>query len=157
MNRPLLQQSAPPDLLVDTTHALDSADMRAYREQVGQYPFAPDAIRSNLVSAWKAGVILVTGTDAGSPLVLHGPTIQRELELWVQAGIPNQVALQAATWNAARLLRAENRIGAVRKGMEATLVIVDGNPLTDIRAMSAITSVILKGERVSRSTLFEEE
>jgi imidazolonepropionase-like amidohydrolase len=102
-------------------------------------------------------VTLVTGSDAGSPLVLHGPTLQRELELWVEAGVPNGVALQAATWNAARLLRADRRFGAIRAGMEATLVIVDGNPLTDIRAMSAITSVILKGERVSRSTLFEEE
>jgi imidazolonepropionase-like amidohydrolase len=75
----------------------------------------------------------------------------------VQAGIPNEVALQAATWNAAKLLRAETRFGAIHKGLEATLVIVDGNPLVDIRALSAITSVILKGERIARSSLFEEE
>jgi imidazolonepropionase-like amidohydrolase len=41
--------------------------------------------------------------------------------------------------------------------MEATLVMVDGNPLADIHALSSISSVILKGERVSRSGLFEDE
>ena len=100
---------------------------------------------------------LAVGSSAGSPLVFHGPTVQRELELWVEAGIPNDVALQAATWNAAKLLRADQKFGAIRKGLEATLVIVEGNPLTDIHALSTISSVILKGERVSRSTLFEEE
>jgi imidazolonepropionase-like amidohydrolase/ABC-type multidrug transport system permease subunit len=157
MNRPLLQQAAPAELLSDTRKAIDAADMRAYREQVGKYPFAGPDIRSNLLRAWKAGVMLVAGSDAGSPLVLHGPTVQRELELWVQAGIPNEVALRAATWNAAKLLRAQDRLGAIRKGMDATLLIVDGNPLNDIRALSSIASVIFKGERVARSTLFDEE
>jgi imidazolonepropionase-like amidohydrolase/ABC-type multidrug transport system permease subunit len=157
MSRPLLLQAAPQELLADTRKLIDSPEMVKYRAQVAQYPFSPQDIQANLVRAWKAGVMLVTGSDAGTLLVMHGPTVQRELELWVQAGVPNDVALQAATWNAARVLGAENRFGAIRKGLEATLVIVDGNPLTDIRAMSSVTSVILKGERVSRSALFEED
>ena len=55
---------------------------------------------------------LVTGSDAGNMLVFHGPTVHRELQLWVEAGIPPAVALQAATLNAARLLRAAQRIGS---------------------------------------------
>ena len=157
INRPLAEQSGPAELLADTRKLINTPDMLKYREEVGQYPFAAAEIKSNLVRMWKAGVMLVTGSDAGSPLVIHGPTVQRELELWVAAGIPNDVALQAATWNAAKLLRAEHRFGAIHKGMEATLVIVEGNPLTDIHAMSSITSVILKGERVSRSSLFDED
>jgi imidazolonepropionase-like amidohydrolase len=136
---------------------IDSAEMLKYRELVRQYPFSLDMAKTNLLHAWKAGVLLVAGSDGGSMLVLHGPTVQRELELWVQAGVPAEVALQSATWNAARMLHAENRFGAIRKGLDATLVIVDGNPLTDMHALSSITSVILKGERVARSTLFEEE
>ena len=154
LNRPLVLQTAPPELLSAIRKAMASPDFLKPREGLRG---SLNTAESNLLHAWQAGVTLVTGSDAGSPLVLHGPTLQRELELWVDAGIPNGVALQAATWNAARLLRADRRFGAIRAGMEATLVIVDGNPLTDIRAMSAITSVILKGERVSRSTLFEEE
>jgi imidazolonepropionase-like amidohydrolase len=157
LNRPLVQQSSPPKLLASTRKLIDSPENLKIRERVAQYPIGREFGKSNLLRAWQAGVMLVTGSDAGNPLVLHGPTVQRELELWVEAGIPNDVALQAATWNAAKLLRADNRFGAIRKGLEATLVIVDGNPLTDIRAISSITSVILKGERVGRSTLLEED
>ena len=99
----------------------------------------------------------MTGSDGGSPLVIHGPTLQRELDLWVQAGIPNEVALRAATSNAAKALGADSHFGSLRKGLDATMIIVDGNPLTEIRAMSSVTSVILKGERVARSSLFEED
>ncbi len=112
---------------------------------------------SNLLKAWHAGVMLVTGSDSGNFFVLHGPTVQHEIELWVSAGIPPEVALQAATLNAAKLLRAESRIGTVEEGKEATLLVVDGNPLQDVRALSAISFVLMKGERVSRTELFKQE
>lgn len=70
-----------------------------------------------MLRAYKAGVLLVTGSDPGNMLALHGPTVHRELQLWVQAGIPPQAALHAATYNAAKLLRADKRIGLIRKGM----------------------------------------
>ena len=88
---------------------------------------------------------------------MHGPTVQHEIELWVAAGIPVDVALQAATSNAAKLLRADNRIGTLEKGKEASLVVVDGNPLQDVRALSSISVVMMKGERVVRSELFEQK
>ena len=66
-------------------------------------------------------------------LVFHGPTVHRELQLWVEAGIPPAVALQAATLNAARLLRADARIGLVVKGHDANLLVVDGDPLATSR------------------------
>jgi imidazolonepropionase-like amidohydrolase len=98
----------------------------------------------------------VTGSDAGNFLVIHGPTVQHELQLWVQAGIPANVALQAATLNAARLLRADKHIGAVREGNDADLLIVDGNPLDDILATERISMVVFKGERIDRAELFEQ-
>jgi imidazolonepropionase-like amidohydrolase len=110
----------------------------------------------NLKRTYESGVTLVTGSDAGNLLVFHGPTIQRELQLWVAAGIPPGVALQAATWNAARLLRADSRLGLVAKGHDADLLIVDGNPLTDITATERISLVVFKGERVRRAALFTE-
>ncbi|MGZ4985209.1 MAG: amidohydrolase family protein, partial [Chthoniobacterales bacterium] len=105
----------------------------------------------------QAGVTLVTGSDAGNPLVLHGPTVQHELELWVAAGIPPEVALQAATLNGAKLLHAEQRIGTIEEGKEATLLLVDGNPLQDIHALSAISLVLMKGERVGRNDLLQQK
>jgi imidazolonepropionase-like amidohydrolase/ABC-type multidrug transport system permease subunit len=157
LNRPLVLQAAPPDLLAGTRKIIGSAETAKFRQKLGRYPMSLDLAKVNLVRAWKSGVMLVTGTDAGNNLVIHGPTIQHELDLWVQAGIPNEVALTAATRNAAHLLRADHRLGSIRKGLDATLLMVEGNPLADIRAVSSISAVILKGERVGRSGLFEED
>ena len=112
--------------------------------------------KQNLGAAYRAGVTLVAGTDSGNALLVHGPGIHREVQLWVEAGVPAAAALQAATYNAAKLLRADGRIGLVRKGYEASLLLVDGNPLQDISATERISSVFFKGERVNRQRLFEQ-
>jgi len=79
------------------------------------------------------------------------------MELWVRAGIAPAVALQAATLNAARLLRADNRVGSIRAGNDADLLVVDGNPLEDITATERISMVVFKGERVDRTGLFDQQ
>ena len=72
-------------------------------------------------------------------------TIRPASKLWV-----------AATWNGARLLRADSRIGLVVKGHDANLLVVDGNPLADIAATERISMVVFKGERIRRAALFTE-
>jgi imidazolonepropionase-like amidohydrolase len=90
-------------------------------------------------------------------LVIHGPTVQHEMELWVKAGIPASAALQAATYNAAKVLRADNRIGSIQRGRDATLVVLDGDPLQDISNTERISSVMFRGEQVDRSELFGQQ
>ena len=102
--------------------------------------------------------MLVTGSDAGNFLVMHGPTVQHEIELWVAAGIPTDVALQAATFNSRETCCAPTIASAQsRKERKRALLIVDGNPLQDVHALSSISSVFFKGERVVRSELFEQK
>jgi len=151
LERPLVLQVGPTSL-IDATRKL-------IQEQAAHpgKPFDTAKARQNLLAAWRDGVILVTGTDSGNPGLLHGPAIHRELQLWVEAGIPAGVALQAATYNAARLLRATDRIGLIEKGRDATLLIVDGDPLKDIHRTESIQQVIFRGERVDRSDLFNDE
>jgi len=156
LKRSLVQQVTPKDLLSGTEKAATSDQFKGLREGLNHYPMSMEIGGRNLLKAWHAGVLLVTGSDAGNFLVLHGPTVQHEIELWVAAGIPVEVALQAATYNAAKLLRADSRTGTIEKGKEATLLIVDGNPLQDVRALSSISAVFMKGERVIRSELFEQ-
>jgi imidazolonepropionase-like amidohydrolase/ABC-type multidrug transport system permease subunit len=156
LKRSLVQQVGPPELLHGTEEALGSADTEPMRKALAQYPIDMAIASDNLKRAHAHGVLLVTGSDAGNILVIHGPTVQHELELWVQAGIPPAVALQAATWNAARLLRAESRIGSVRPGNDADLLVVDGNPLEDITATERISMVVFKGERIDRTELFNQ-
>jgi imidazolonepropionase-like amidohydrolase len=156
LKRSLVQQVTAQDLLSGTEKAAVSDQFKGLREGLSRYPMSMDIGGRNLIKAWHAGVMLVTGSDAGNFLVLHGPTVQHEIELWVVAGIPIDVALQAATSNAAKLLRADSRIGTIEKSKEATLLIVDGNPLQEVRALSSISTVFLKGERVNRSELLEQ-
>ncbi len=157
LKRPLVQQVTPKELLSGTDHAASSPQMAGMRERIGKYPMSLAQGKQNLMHAWKAGVTLVTGSDAGNFLVMHGPTVQHEIELWSEAGIPIPVALQAATMNGAKLLNASDRLGTIEKGKDATLLIVDGNPLQDVRALSAISVVYLKGERVGRSSLLQQD
>jgi len=156
LKRSLVQQVGPPELLRGTEEALGSAETEAMRKSLLQYPIDMAIATDNLKRAHAHGVLLVTGSDAGNFLVIHGPTVQHELQLWVRAGIPPAVALQAATLNAARLLKADNRIGSIRPGNDANLLVVDGNPLEDITATERISLVVFKGERIDRSELFDQ-
>jgi imidazolonepropionase-like amidohydrolase len=157
LERSLVVQTAPPDLIEGTKKMVASPALDSYRAAYAGYPVHLDISEKNLLAAQQAGVMLVTGTDSGNPLVFHGPAIHRELQLWVEAGVPAAAALQAATYNAAKLLRADGRMGLIRQGYEATLLLVDGNPLQDISATERISEVLLKGEPINRSKLFERK
>lgn len=157
LDRSLVQQVAPAKLIQQTKHMLStSSQFDEMRAAFKGHPMTLEFSNRNLLAAFHAGVMLVTGTDSGNPQMIHGPGIHRELQLWAAAGIPPAAALQAATSNAARLLRADNRIGYIKKGYEANLLLVDGNPLQDISATERISSVFFKGEDISRSKLFDQ-
>jgi hypothetical protein len=157
LDRSLVQQVIPRPWLAQVRDGMNSARAQTERETLRAHLVPLDLAKQNLAAAYRAGVTLVAGTDAGSPLVVHGPGVHRELQLWVEAGIPPAAALQGATYNAARLLRAGQRIGLIRKGYDASLLLVDGNPLQDISATERISTVFFKGERVNRPELFEQK
>ncbi|HZQ54653.1 MAG TPA: ABC transporter permease [Bryobacteraceae bacterium] len=151
LNRSLLQQAAPAGLLKSTRVFLE----RQKRTTPNLLPL--ERAKQNLLAACKAGLLLVTGSGAGSMLVIHGPTVQNEMELWVKAGIPPAVALKAATFNAATALHADNRIGLIREGHDATLILLDGDPLQDIANTEHIYLVMFRGERINRPDLFNQD
>ena len=154
LRRSLVQQAVSQKLLTGTSSMIKTGTY-ANAERAGGIDGAIRIAQDNLRRAWKAGVPLVTGSDAGNMLVFHGPTVHRELQLWVEAGLPPAVALQAATLNAAKLLRADGRIGLVAPDHDANLLVVDGDPTRDISATERISMVVLKGERVRRVDLFD--
>ncbi len=153
LNRTMVQQVGPADLLASTRAMLQKQKPQP-AEKFKDFLERPN---ENLIAAYKAGVLLIAGSDAGNMLIIHGPTVQHELELWVKAGIPPAVALEAATFNAAKVLRAEDRIGSIQKGRDATLVLLEGDPLQDISNTERISQVMFRGERINRSELFHQE
>ena len=156
LDNSLVQQAVSANILKATREFVLSGKA-ADAAKAAIFAKAFEQSRDNLRRAWKAGVPLVMGTDSGNPLVFPGPSMHHELQLWVQAGIPAAMALQAATGNGAALLRAASRIGGIRKGMDADLLLVDGNPLQDIGATERISLVVFKGERLDRPALFEQK
>jgi imidazolonepropionase-like amidohydrolase/ABC-type multidrug transport system permease subunit len=154
LRRSLVQQAVSQKLLSGTVAEMKKGAL-INQEQSAGLRNGRKIAEDNLLRAWKAGVPLVTGSDAGNMLVFHGPTVHREMQLWVDAGIPPAVALQAATWNAAKLLGAESRIGLITEGHVANLLLVDGDPTRDITSTERISLVVLKGERIRRSELFD--
>lgn len=93
---------------------------------------------------------------SGIPLLPHGPALHREMKLWVEAGVPAKDVLQAATFTAAKAIGGAGRLGLIQPGYEATLLIVEGNPLEDISATERVWFVMMKGEHVRRDDLFED-
>jgi imidazolonepropionase-like amidohydrolase/ABC-type multidrug transport system permease subunit len=154
LNRALLRQVGPADLISNTRAQVEKGGDPKRIEKLK--PFL-DRSNANLLNAYRAGVTLIAGSDAGNMLVIHGPTIQHELALWVKAGIPPSAALQAATYNAAKTLRADGRIGLIQPGHDATLIIVDGDPTADIASLEHIVTVMLRGERISRSEVLNQD
>jgi len=156
LNNSLVQQVVPARVLKGTRDFVQSGKGVDPAKAAAFQSFFEQA-KANLLRAWHAGVPLAMGTDSGNPLVFHGPSLDHELELWVRAGIPPQVALAAATLNNARLLGAAQRFGSIQRGLEADLLLVDGNPLEDISAIERISLVVFKGERIRRSELFDQK
>src|SRR5205085_1358191 len=91
LKRSLVQQVTRKELLEGTERAPSNPELNGLREGLKHYPMSLAVGGRNLLKAWHAGVLLVSGSDAGNFLVFHGPTIQHEIELWVAAGIPIDV------------------------------------------------------------------
>jgi hypothetical protein len=94
---------------------------------------------------YRAGVMLLAGSDAPEPFVCPGFALHQELELLVESGLPPGAALKCATLNNAHILKQEKQLGSVEPGKLADLVLLRSNPLEDIRNTRLITKVFRAG------------
>ncbi len=100
-----------------------------------------------------AKVPLLAGTDSPDPFVFPGSSLHEELELLVKAGLNPLQALQAATKNPTEFLRKTERGRALFAPGQADLLLLDANPLDDIRNTRRIFAVIMDGRYYSRRDL----
>lgn len=97
----------------------------------------------------KAGVRVVAGTDGS------GLELVRELELYQQAGLTNEEALQTATIVPARITGMADRLGSIEPGKTASMILVNGDASKDIGALRRVTTVFLDGYRLDGAELRE--
>jgi hypothetical protein len=103
--------------------------------------------------AHKAGVKVMLGTDSVDSYVFPGFAVHDELQELVKAGLSPAEALRTATWNGAEFLGRTSDSGSVETGKLADLILLDANPLDDIRNSEKIAAVVLDGRYMDRSAL----
>jgi imidazolonepropionase-like amidohydrolase len=98
-------------------------------------------------------VPILAGTDVGNALLVPGLSLHQELALLVEAGLSPLEALQAATVAAARSLNKADSLGSIEPNKLADLVLLDANPLQDIRNTQKIAAVVVNGRYLDRQAL----
>ena len=122
----------PPTVL----RSLKGAVMHIEEAELDDYQAGADALVTMVKKLYDAGVTLVPGTDH-----IAGFTLQRELELYAQAGIPNIEVLKIASLTSAKVIGVAHQSGSISEGKFADLVLVDGDPTQDMADLRKITTV----------------
>jgi imidazolonepropionase-like amidohydrolase len=96
------------------------------------------------------GARIVVGGHSTVPFAGRGEAPWREIELLVESGFTPLEAITAATGTAAAFLYRDQELGILRPGLAADLVVLQGDPLKDIRAMRTVERVMTAGEWINR-------
>jgi imidazolonepropionase-like amidohydrolase len=100
---------------------------------------------------YKAGVPIVAGSDTG----LVGYGLDREIELYVQAGMSPMAAIQAATIVPARAMKLDGDSGTIESGKRADMILVNGNPVFNISDIRRVSKVVTNGWMYDSGKLWE--
>lgn len=107
------------------------------KEQEPRYRKAYSNMLAILKMMFDNGILIVAGTDGGNAIALH-----HELEVYVKAGIPPAEALKIATYNAAKDCGMLSQAGQVKPGINADLILIDGDPIKNISDIRRVEWVI---------------
>ncbi len=148
--RPLVSRALHPDV----SGALAAIDPATLQFSPMSHPDLDGAVAfANLKALAEAGVEIGLGTDAGNPLVPHGPGALFEMQLYVDAGLSPARTLSAATIGSARILGVSDRFGSLDPGKVADVVIVRGDPLASISDVWNVEHVVKAGRPVDREEI----
>ena len=110
-----------------------------------------DAVLRMTKKLYDAGIPIVAGTDSLAGFGLH-----RELELYVEAGIPSAKVLQIATLGSARVMKKDAQIGTIAPGKIADVILVDGDPVANISNIRKVQTVIKDGKILQSAKIYQE-
>jgi len=147
------QPDDPLGAVDSLTRALVASTAREARRVLGESPPSRDSViaarrrmmNANLAAVRRAGIPIVTGTDAGNPLTLHGPAIFAEMEAMQRAGMTASQVLLASTRDAARAMGRGDDLGTIEPGHSADLLIVGADPTRDIANLRKLRVVMRSG------------
>ena len=135
---------------------LDGLESPAFVDKMRANPDLPrlqaafDMAKRNLKTLFDAGVRIGVGTDSGPPLRFQGYFEHRELQLMVESGLTPSQAIVCATRNAALDLGVAANLGTLEPGKSADFLVLDANPLDDIRNTERLSAVWQSGKQIGR-------
>lgn len=137
-----LKRDLPPDIYADVRQSLREPQRLDYFRLVSRR--VPTLARK-FQQLRESGVTIVVGTDSGIPLNFHFDSTWREVKTMVDLGMPPMEAIRAATYWPAQLLKQPN-LGTIAPGKLADLIVVDGDPLTDMSSLRNVVHVVKDGQ-----------
>lgn len=145
---PIEEKLGDPDVIRSWAELAKSAD--SVPGGIPSYPLAAVLPMQslNLQLLYTADVRIAAGTDAGNIGTPHGPALHREMEMMAEAGMRPFDILIAATRNAAMVMGRSKEVGTLEKGKLADIVLLDADPVRDIRNVHRIFKVMKGGEFV---------
>jgi Amidohydrolase family len=144
---------APEEFALLAQALLKSPDKRMALLPEGKderYRESEKALLRAVKMLYDAGVPLVAGTDATPGFSLH-----RELELYVEAGIPAREVLRIATLGAARVMKRDGQLGSIAPGKLADLILVEGDPTRRIADIRRVSLVVKDGNVYDPAALYK--
>jgi len=143
LDDPLLEGFLPGDLYRDVRSSLEDFQRLGYfRGGKGH----PTGYRKKLMQLYDAGANIALGTDSGTPMNFHYEAMWQQMKVWVDYGMKPMHVISAATRHGAELLGEADEFGTIDPGKKADVIVVDGNPLQNMRALEDPPFVIKDGE-----------
>lgn len=119
---------------------------------VGRIPIFDSVLKDNVLTLYKAGVPIIAGTDTGVPGLTYGASLIFELQRLQGMGIPPIDVLKSATSVPGRILGSEDMpLGVVQEGAAAELILLPGDPLTDVSVLQELDLIITQGQVLRRA------
>jgi len=148
---PFFRRGYPAEIAAEISDPARQARIKASPAwaQGQKYKTALEVAKGNLKRVSDAGIRVAMGTDSGPVGRFQGFFEHLELEMMVAAGLTPMQALSAATGTAASCWGKDGAIGSIARGAAADLLVLDANPLEDIRNTRRIHSVYIGGQRFS--------
>jgi len=149
---------------IDDTGLMSDPQLRVIPASIrNTWPDVSDDTYSLKIQVWRiyrlvalakqAKTEILAGTDTGDPYVIPGAALDDELEQLVKAGLTPREALESATLAPARYFETEQEMGAIEKGKLADMVLLEGNPLDDIRNVRKVAGVFTHSRYYARKDL----